>query len=220
VADAIQRTGEVGDVVERAVGRDLEVNHAAGLLVELVDGRDTAVHIEVRVPYETLGVVREEEIAAVLERKHLAPVYRATGDGCALTGMRIGVDRVDEAGAVRRAHAFLQGPAVVAALDDPVDLLPAEVAHVAAIQLPGGAVELEAPRVSESIRPDRLELAGLAHERVVGWDRAVLVDAEDLPVGIAQILGVRPLSVVADREVQLAVWSEADAPTDVQQLGR
>ncbi len=37
---------------------------------------------------------------------------------------------------------------------------------------------------------------------------------------IAQVLGERPVAVVADREVQLAVRSEPDAPADVQQLGR
>ena len=36
----------------------------------------------------------------------------------------------------------------------------------------------------------------------------------------AQILGIRPVAVVAHREVQLAVRSEPDAPADVQQLGR
>ena len=147
-------------------------------------------------------------------------VDRTTGDGRALPGVRIGVDRVDEAGAVRRADAFVQRPAVVAALDDAVDLLPAEVADVAAVEPAGGAVELEAPRVAEPVRPDRAQLAGLAGERVVGGDRAVLVDPQDLAVRIAQVLGVRAVAVVADGEVELAVRPEANAAADVQQLGR
>ena len=114
----------------------------------------------------------------------------------------------------------MQRPAVVAALDDAVDLLPAEVAHVAAVELPGGAVELEAPGIAESVGPDRPELAGLAGERIVGRDRTVLVDPQDLPVRIAQVLRVRPVAVVADCEVQLAVRSEPNAPADVEQLRR
>src|SRR5207302_1207035 len=105
-----------------------------------------------------------------------------------------------------------------AALDDVVDLFPGEVAHVAAVEVAAGLVELEPPRVAEPVRPDRAELAGLAVERVVGRDRAVLVDAQDLPVWAAQVLGVGTAPVVADGEVELAVRAECDAAADVQQL--
>ena len=220
VADAVQRTREVGDVVQRAVGSDLQVDDAAGLVVEVVDSGDVAVGVEIRVLDETLGVVPEEEVAAVLGREHVIAIHRATGDGRALPGMRIRVDRVHVARAARRAHAFMDGPAIVGALDDVVDLLPGEVAHVAAIELPGGAVELEPPRIAESVGPDRPELARLAEERVVGGDGSVLVDPQDLPVRTAQVLGERPVAVVAHREVQLAVRPEPDAPADMQQLGR
>ncbi len=216
MSDAIQRSRVVGDVVQRAIWSDLEVDHASGLVVELVHRGDVAVRVEVRMPDESLGVVAEEQVSCVLGRERAAAVHRATGDGRALTGVRVGMDRVDETGAGRRAHPLLQRPPVVAALDDPIDLLPAEVAHVAAVEVPGDAVELEAPGVAESVRPDLSQLAGLAGERVVGWDGAVLVDPQDLPVRTVQVLSVRAVAVVTDCEVELAVGAEPDAPAHVQ----
>ena len=185
-----------------------------------MDRSDLTIRVEVGPLDEPLRVVPEEQVAPVIGREHLAAVHRATGDGRAFAGMRIGVDRVDVAIAARGAHAFMQRPAVVSALDDVVDLLPAKVAHVAAIELASGAVELEAPGIAESIGPDRPQLAGLAGERIVSRDRTVLVDPQDFPVRIAQVLGIRPVAVIADCEVQLAVGSKPDAPADVEQLRR
>ena len=217
VGDAVEGAGPVGEVVERAVRSDLQVDDAARLGVEVTDVGDVAVWVEVGGLDETLGVVAEEEVPLILRREHVTPVDRATGDGGAVSGVRIGVEGVDVARTCHRTHAFVHGPAVVAALDDAVHLLPREVADVAAVEPPGRAVELEPPRVAEPVRPDRAELAGLSCERVVGRYRAVPVDPKDLPVRVAEVLGVGSVAVVADREVELAVGPEADAPADMQQ---
>jgi hypothetical protein len=72
---------------------------------------------------------------------------------------------------------------------------------------------------NESVKgPDRSELVALAGERVVSRDRAVLVDPQDLPVRIVQLLSERSVAVVAHREVQRAVRPEPDASADMQQM--
>jgi hypothetical protein len=145
VTDAIERTRVVGDVVQRAVWSHLQVNHAARLVVEVVHRGDVAARVELGSLDEPLRVVPKEEVAPVLRRERLIPIYRAARYGCALVGVRIRVDWVDVAGAARGALAFMRRRVVVAALDDVIDLLPAEVPYIAPIELPCGAVELEAP---------------------------------------------------------------------------
>src|SRR5262249_47994229 len=78
----------------------------------------------------------------------------------------------------------------------------------------------EPPWVAEAVGPDRPELAGLPVERVVGGDRSVLVDPENLAVRTVQVLGVSTIAVVADREIELSVRPECDSPTDMQQRRR
>src|SRR5256885_8074521 len=63
------------------------------------------------------------------------PFYRPAGDRRAVPVVVVGVDRVGEPGAVRGAHALVQWPAVVVALDHVVELFPGEVADVADVEL-------------------------------------------------------------------------------------
>ena len=218
VTDPVERPGEVVEVVERAVRGDLHVHHAAGVDVEVVHGGDGAVGVEHGPLDEALGVVAEEEVAAVGGREEAAPVDRPGGDRGALPVVRVGVDRVDVTGAAAGAEALVHRPAVVATPDDPVELLPGVVAHVAAEEASVALVELEPPRVAEAVRPDRAEASRLAVERVVGRHRAVLVDPQDLAVRVAQVLGVGGVAVVADGDVELAVRAEGEAAADVQLL--
>src|SRR4029077_11931393 len=99
--------------------------------------------------------------------------------------------------------ALAARPAVVAALDAEVDLLDRQVAHVADPERSGAAVEAEAKGIAEAVRPDLAPVEPDAHERVVGGDGSVEVDAQDLPVERRQVLRVgvrrraRPSLVVA-----------------------
>ena len=98
---------------------------------------------------------------------------------------RVGQRRI----AVEAVRAFADPPAVVAALDDVVDLLPASIADVADEQ-PALAVGLprQAPRVAEAVGVD-LGRAAASRERVVGRDRvrrlAVDVQPRILPLSFA-----------------------------------
>ena len=78
-----------------------------------------------------------------------------------------------------------------------------------------GAVGIAQPE-----RPDRVDVrAGAVVERVVGRDRPVRVDAEDLPARARQILRRAALEVLAGREVELPVVAEHDGPAVVLGVG-
>src|SRR5581483_12171955 len=51
-----------------------------------------------------------------------------------------------------------------------VDLLPLALPHVGDVELVRGIVEVEAPGVAKSVRPDLSSCAGASGERVVGRD--------------------------------------------------
>ena len=70
-------------------------------------------------------------------------------------------------------------------------------------------LERERERVAQPERPDRPVLAGRGcEERVVGRDRAVGVDAQDLAEQVRQRLRVAPFAFSPTRDVQLAVGPE------------
>jgi hypothetical protein len=137
----------------------------------------------------------------------------------------------------RRGHGPLDDiPAVVAARDERVQLLPralADVAdEVAAVRGPEG----KAKRIAQTVRVDLLartdagRLAGgvaapargLGLERIARGGAAVAVDAQHLAAqrvqGLRRPVGHPP---VTDRDVQLAVETELDvAPVVIPPVGR
>ena len=103
-------------------------------------------------------------------------------------------------------------PAVVPAADDLVDLL-RPAAHVVRPDPTRARLHRERERVAAPQRPDRPVLAGRpVHERVVGRDRAVRVEAEDLAEERVEPLGRCLGRLLAERDVQLAVGPEVDRP--------
>lgn len=147
--------------------------------------------------------------------------------------------RVDIPGRVREhltLGAFTRGPAVVAAGNHDVDLLPAVASDVGQVEVARGAVEGELPRVAETVRPDLGADLGIAlgrgHERVVrrhqvsATTRRERVDAQYLAAQRAQVLSagrrgvqerVRHLAV-ADAHVQHAVGAERHLTAVVERL--
>src|SRR5262245_49139934 len=97
------------------------------------------------------------------------------------------------------------GPAVVPALLDAVDLLPALFADVSQPEVPGGAIEVPAPGIAEAPGVD-LRTAAAARQGVVRRDRvrrsAVHVQAQHLSGKHRQVLGVRALAIVPEPKVE------------------
>jgi hypothetical protein len=109
-----------------------------------------------------------------------------------------------------------------------IDLLPRVLAHIADEEIPGQAVERDAPRVAEAVRPDlpargrhsraRDRHCRRAEERIGEWDRIVWwardinVQAENLAEKLAEVLGVvrRVIAApaVSDACVEVAVGSK------------
>jgi len=92
-----------------------------------------------------------------------------------------------------------------------VHLLPAALADVGDEQVPGEAVEAEAPRVTQPEGPD------LVPERVAGGHvrrRAVHVETQELPQERAEVLrivpGIPAAPAVADTDVEVAVGAELE----------
>ena len=133
-------------------------------------------------------------------------------------------DRAPVVAAVRVHRALLAGgggrplgpgPAVVGAGQDFVDLLEARLADVADEGAAGHAVDSHGPRRPETERPDRPAQAGrLAGERVVVGNRAVGVDAQDLPGEAVEALRIRARPLAGGHE-QRAVGAERQSATEV-----
>src|SRR5262249_5299576 len=136
-------------------------------------------------------------------------------------------DRLDEVLARTDAlraegvKALAQPPAVVAALDDDVDLLVEVLADVGRPELARLLVASHSPDVAEAVGPGLGAGARPIHERIVLGDGVVLarvlaidVDAVDLAEQRLKVLGVvegiAGGAAVAEGEVEVAVGAEAD----------
>src|SRR5437016_1727691 len=144
-------------------------------------------------------------------------------------------------GGVEGIGAFLVVPAVVAALDDLVDLLDVVLSDIGNDQLVGAAaIEAEAIRISHAIGVDFLDRIGDGgvDEGVVGGDAvfsigavvAVGVDAENFSEGGGGILSVAGRGVVTcagivgrptvtGGDVEFAIGSELEGASIVIELG-
>ena len=85
----------------------------------------------------------------------------------------------------------------------------------------GAGLETEGERIAQAVRPDRLRKPGLrAVERVVGRNRAVVVETQDLAEDRSEVLRVGGRAVLADRRIELAVRTEAERAAVVDEGGR
>src|SRR5262249_8111312 len=102
-------------------------------------------------------------------------------------------DRVDIAGPLAPGgqRALAVRPAVVAAGDPEVDLLDRQVADVPRPELPGGGGDAHRTGGGDRGGPARAARPRRADERVVGGDRPVEIEPQELPVERGEILGVR-----------------------------
>src|SRR5213076_1326652 len=108
---------------------------------------------------------------------HVAARDRACADVVVVLVDRRRVVRRLRTVPVVKMPSFRAAPAEVDAPPPPrvdravVDLLPRALTHVAKCEVPGHAVEREAPRVADTVRPDLWLPGRLADERVVRGHR-------------------------------------------------
>jgi hypothetical protein len=106
---------------------------------------------------------------------------------------------------VLAAAVGVEVPAVVGPRDDVVDLV---IARRSRLGLVAGAVrgiEAEAERIAHA------ERVRAVAERIAGRRLAHGRDPQDLAVGITRVLGVRRISLIADRHVEHPVGPEREA---------
>ena len=111
---------------------------------------------------------------------------------------------------------------------DEVDLLHPILPDIADHEVTGLPVELEPPRVSQPVGEDLRPLAGLADERVAGWNRvgvaAERIDPQHLPEQRVEVLGVAGrvagASAVARADVEQPVGPERQRASVVVRVGR
>ena len=133
---------------------------------------------------------------------------------------------------VEAVQPFHLSPAVIFAADArrglEVDFLERVLADVADPEVAGRAVEAEAPRIAQTVRPDLAARAGALGERIRrrnGVRRAVIdVDAQDLAEELIEVLGVvvriAAGAAVAGADVEIAVGSELQLPAVVVRENR
>src|ERR1044072_1089642 len=91
--------------------------------------------------------------------------------------------------------AFVHRPPEIFAATAPgrleIDFLPLRVADVANPQVARSAIEADAPRVAQPVRPDFAARVGSLRKRITGWDRVGIrgidIQAQDLAVDIAEV---------------------------------
>jgi hypothetical protein len=110
---------------------------------------------------------------------------------------------------VRAAHADVQF----------LDRVRSVRADVADVHAPAGRIDVDAERVAQAVGPDLGQHARRADERVVVRDRAVLGDAQDLPVGAAEVLRAGGLRLITGRQQQRAVGGERQVAAVVERAG-
>ena len=107
------------------------------------------------------------------------------------------------------------GPAVVQALPDVVQLVPAPRSVFGGEKLSGHGVPGHSLHVPVAVAPDGGPRARLPHERVVLRDLAVVAYAMHLAMGVGQTLRVVLVPAVAEREEQVPLPVEEEAQAEV-----
>src|SRR5207247_8333358 len=87
-------------------------------------------------------------------------------------------------------------------------------------QQPAAGLEVETLRVAVAVREDLGSDSRAAHERVVGWHRAVVVESQRLARERVETLGQFPPGGVPGGDVELPVWPEAQARAGMYAAGR
>ena len=204
-----------GEVIEVAVGINVEIDHAAarevaGEVVHLAGGGIVNVNpIVDEISEEIVAVVLSGEIA--LGRI----VKRAGGDGEAGVGTEAVAVSEDRPGDVRIAGgAFGLRPAVIGTGVEFVDFLPGVLADVVDEDFPGTGLHAEGERVSQAERVDgTVDPGGRAGDAlemrgVVRGNGAIGIDAEDFAAEAVEVLGRGAVDVIAGGDVELAVLAE------------
>jgi hypothetical protein len=123
---------------------------------------------------------------------------------------------IDDAGSVFVSSGR---PAVVGSFQDDVELVVVAWPILGSEQPMAQRVQVKAERVMQSVGPDGRLLTGLSNERVVIRNRSIRVHPQDLPGQGSQVLGVGALVVVSDRDIQLAIRTEAQLARVVNGTG-
>ena len=239
VEDAAAEVGDDREALGAAVdGRDEDAPRAAravgcalqeerglgGALARQVPDRDRPDPprdvVAVEVVVEEFGVDHLDDVAA--------GDRLALGAAVAEDGGVVGAEVARGPGRVARG-ALHDGPAVVAAVLDAVDLLPRVLPHVADPEALRAHVELVG--VAEAVGVDLVALGAVGGgERVVGGDavlgalgHVVDVDPEDRAEQGRRVLPVpervAPAAAVAEADVEVAVGAEGDRPAVVVRRG-
>ncbi len=214
IGDAVHDTrgpaGHAGEVIEAAIIGHLQVDRGRDPCRE---GRD-CVAVGGLEPADPPGaVVGEKVVVEVIggELRGHRRVERAAHDRAGPGRMSVAVSWRIEARI--RGRSFGVGPSVVRSGPALVDLFLRALADVVDEHRRAGRIEGERERVAQTDRPDRAIDAGRrAEERIVGGDAAVGIHAQNLAEPVAERLRVRCDRVLADRDVQLVVRTEAQGP--------
>jgi hypothetical protein len=191
----------------RGVGRAVE-------RLQVEDARDhRAGGVERQALQPVLGVVGEEVAPLEGGRELVARVEEAAHDRRVTSLVGVPEDRPRDT--LRRAWAAVaERPAVVRAAGDEVELLDRR-RHVAAdvgdVEAARRRLEGHPVGIAEAVGPDLVLVATLpVDERIVGRDRPIGIDPEDLPVVARERLRVGRLTVVAGGDVELSVGPERE----------
>ena len=110
-------------------------------------------------------------------------------------------------------------PTVVEALLDEVELVAAARAVFDVVEFAGDGMEGEALRVAVTVAPDGGCGFGVLHERIVGGDAAVVMDAVNFAGGPGEVLGIFAVAAFADGEEQKTGAIESDTAAKVDAAG-
>src|SRR5215213_3387046 len=163
-------------------------------------------------PYPPAAEVSKEVVADITAREPPGGrvVEGAAGYGTS-RGVRAAMPVGEDGIAVLRIRlgALVSGPPVVRSRSAPIDLLPSILPHVVDEHLAGVGLNRKAEGVAKPERPNgTVTPRSPLVEGVALWDRAVLVDAQHLPLQGAQGLRVVAVGVVAHGHVEHSVLTE------------
>src|ERR1700686_4886931 len=117
---------------------------------------------------------------------------------------------ISKVGIRRGARAFTIAPALIRSGDAVVNFFPRTLTYVVDEQTTRARLKRESERIAQAQRPNFLASSRSVEEWIVGRDRAVRIDAQNLSQEIGERLRVGAVGVLADRDIQLAVRAKVD----------